>query len=157
MRSEELAVRSCKEECRPTLCQRLLRVILGTVLVSLIGDIVILFFNGLAREIIRKITIGGTEGFAFVFILSLIYALVFAGIPTLIMRLIVEFSTQKLSTRLMSATIYAFILGIYLELLFFKELSPTGSWLIGSIIAVMATEYILYRHIKYCAAKEIRN
>ena len=151
-------MRSCKKEYSPTLWQRLLRVILGAVLVSLIGDIVILFFNGLAREIIRKITIGGTEGFAFVFILSLIFAFVFAGIPTLIMRLIVEFSTQKLSTRLMSATIYAFILGIYLELLFFKDkLSPTGSWLIGSIIAVMATEYILYRHIRYCTAKEIRN
>ena len=108
-----------------------------------------LFFDG---------GIGNIGGFIFLLVVSLIYALVFAGIPTLIMRLIVEFSTQKLSTRLMSATIYAFILGIYLELLFFKDkLSPTGSWLIGSIIAVMATEYILYRHIRYCTAKEIRN
>lgn len=147
-------MRSCKKEYSPTLWQRLLRVILGAVLVSLIGDILILIFSGLFFD-------GGISnigGFIFLLVVSLIYALVFAGIPTLIMRLIVEFSTQKLSTRLMSATIYAFILGIYLELLFFKDkLSPTGSWLIGSIIAVMATEYILYRHITYCAAKKIRN
>lgn len=136
-----------EEQYIPTLSQKLFRVILGAVLVSWIGYIFIIVFSGLV------FTIKGINDFVgMIFTWSI--AFIFAGLPTLVIYLIAEFyPDKKLSTRLICAGIYALILGVYLEILFsFVELK--GLWLIGSIIAVMTTEFILYWHIKHSAQKD---
>lgn len=136
-----------EEQYIPTRLQKLFRAILGAVLVSWIGYIFIIVFSGLVFKI-KEIN----DFVGMIFTWSI--AFIFAGLPTLVIYLIAEFyPDKKLSTRFIYAGIYALILGVYLEILFsFVELK--GLWLIGSIIAVMITEFILYWHIKYCAKKD---
>ena len=128
---------------KPTLRQRLSRVILGTLLVPLFGDICILLFLG---EFIKYEY----------YIITYIIALVFAGIPALLLRLSLEFSTQKLGERLVYAFVFAIGLGVFLNEMWKMAEQPNEyvMWILSSIIAVIITELLLYQHIKRCIKKQ---
>ncbi|MBQ9619109.1 MAG: hypothetical protein IJR44_01305, partial [Neisseriaceae bacterium] len=77
-----------EEKYIPTLPQKLFRVILGTVLVPLFGDMCILIwlFSTVDNAIPEK-------DFHGLLIISYIFATIFTAIPTFIMRLLLEFTT----------------------------------------------------------------
>ncbi|MBR7002409.1 MAG: hypothetical protein IKI11_07110 [Neisseriaceae bacterium] len=124
-----------KKEKQPLrLWLKFFRAVLGAIMVSFFGDIVIVILSGLISEI-RDIG----DSFA-MFLLSGFVALIFAGIPTFIAYFIIEFVPKQYRT--ICVSIYAVILGLYLETLF-HDSKMAGLWLLGSIIAVAMTELIL--------------
>ena len=140
---------------KPTLWQRLSRVILGTLLVPLFGDICVVIY-----EIGWEIIIVLMTAPAFLAI-TYTFAIIFTGIPTLIFRVIMEWSTQKLNIRLFSSFLFAVFLGIFLNVTwnaaFEKYDNPQNNyamWIFSSIIAVIITELLLYQHIKRCIKKQ---
>ena len=142
---------------KPTLWQRLSRVILGTLLVPLFGDICVLIYSvkGDRTEILTL-----REPLD-LFITTYIVAIIFTGIPTLIFRIIMEWSTQKLNIRLFSSFVFAVFLGVFLDItwrLAWKtwagQSNEYAMWIVSSIIAVIITELLLYQHIKRCIKKQ---
>ena len=124
-----------KKEKQPLrLWLKFFRALFGAIMVSFFGDIVIVILSGLISEI-RDI--GDFHAMLF---LSGLVALIFAGIPTFVAYFIIEFVPKQY--RSICAGVYAVILGLYLETVF-HGFKITGSWILGSIIAVAITEYIL--------------
>ena len=130
----------------PTLLQRLSRIIIGTLLVPLFGDICVLLYSlgwDLVTEDLMKLL-----GFlAFTYLIALFVT----GIPTLIFRVIMEWSTQNLMIRLLSSLVFAVILGAFINTTDFGTLLNAKRlwlWILFSIIAVIITELLLYQHIK---------
>ena len=123
-----------KKEKQPRLWLKFFRAVLGAIMVSFFGDIVILILSGSIFEI------GNINDFLSMLLLSGFVALIFAGIPTLIAYFIIEFTLKQYRT--ICVSVYAVILGIYLEILF-HNLKTAGVWILGSIIAVVITELIL--------------
>lgn len=135
---------------KPTLWQRLSRVILGTLLVPLFGDMCVWLYIS-KGDIIGIIGILTPPHF---FIITYIIAILFTGVPTLIFRIIMEWSTQKLNIRLFSSFVFAVVLGIFLDWVDWEEQSNEyAMWILSSIIAVIITELLLYQHIKRCIKK----
>ena len=143
---------------KPTLWQRLSRVILGTLLVPLFGDICVFIYSekGNITEVI-KIFVP-----FYLFILTYIIAIIFTSIPTLIFRIIMEWSTQKLNIRLFSSFVFAIGLGVFLTIIWSDDFVGLGNgkpdeyvmWILSSIVAVVITELLLYQHIKRCIKKQ---
>ena len=130
---------------KPTLWQRLSRVILGTLLVPLFGDICMVLFlysNKLSvSELIFKLKD------------SYLGCLILTGIPTFIWFFIWEKCTD-LDTRFISSSIFALILGCCLYGLF-GWMGAEMIWFIpSSLIAVSFSELLLYQHIKRCIKKQ---
>ncbi len=125
-----------EEKQKPRIWLKLFRAIFGAVSVSFIGDIVIVIFSGLISEIRRDI-----GDFLAMFLISIFIALIFAGIPTLVIYFIVEFFSKKY--RSVCIGIYATLLGLYLEVVFYYDFRIMGVWILGAIIAVFMTEYLL--------------
>ena len=124
-----------KKEKQPLrLWLKFFRALLGAIMVSFFGDIVIVILSGLVSEI-RNI-----GDFFAMLLLSGFVALIFAGIPTFVAHFIIEFVPKQY--RSICAGVYAVILGLYLETVF-HGFKIAGSWILGSIIAVAITEYIL--------------
>ena len=124
-----------KKEKQPLrLWLKFFRAVLGAIMVSFFGDIVIVILSGLFSEI-RNI-----GDFFEMLLLSGLVDLIFAGIPTFIAYFIIEFVPKQYRT--ICVSIYAVILGLYLETLF-HDSKMAGLWLLGSIIAVAMTELIL--------------
>lgn len=134
---------------KPTLRQRLSRVILGTLLVPLFGDMCVLIYFLSQGEF-------ETRHLHPVFLmLTYIIAIIFTGIPALLLRLSLEFSTQKLGERLVYAFIFAIGLGVFLNAIWKTEnTNEYAMWIVSSIIAVIITELLLYQHIKRCIKKQ---
>lgn len=138
---------------KPTLWQRLSRVILGTLLVPLFGDMCVWLY--ISKGDINIIGILTPPHF---FIITYIIAILFTGVPTLIFRIIMEWSTQKLNIRLFSSFVFAVVLGIFLDWVDWEEQSNEyAMWILSSIIAVIITELLLYQHIKHCIKKHNQN
>ena len=141
---------------KPTLWQRLSRVILGTLLVPLFGDICVWIYSiysegGDITDILKLLV--HLDFFIFTYII----AINFTGIPTLIFRVIMEWSTQKLNIRLLSSLVFAVFLGVFINETFGsldKQPNSYGLWIMSSIIAVIITELLLYQHIKRCIKKQ---
>lgn len=133
---------------KPTLWQRLSRVILGTLLVPLFGDMCVFIYFLSQGEF-------ETRHLHPVFLmLTYIIAIIFTGIPALLLRLSLEFSTQKLSERLIYSFVFAIGLGVFLNAIW-KTVNTNeyAMWIVSSIIAVIITELLLYQHIKRCIKK----
>ncbi|MBQ9601774.1 MAG: hypothetical protein IJR46_07180 [Neisseriaceae bacterium] len=125
-----------KKEKQPLrLWLKFFRAVLGAIMVSFFGDIVILILSGSIFEI------GNINDFLSMLLLSGFVALIFAGIPTFIAYFIIEFISKQYRT--ICVYVYAMILGFYLEILFHNFLKTAGTWILGSIIAVVITELIL--------------
>lgn len=138
---------------KPTLWQRLSRVILGTLLVPLFGDICMLLFLHYSNEL----TFESVSELIFTLKHSYLGALILAGTPTFIWLFIWEKCTE-LDIRFISSLAFALILGCYLHGL----MSWIGGisvlwWILSSVIAVSLTELILYQHIKHCIKKHNQN
>ena len=124
-----------KKEKQPLrLWLKFFRALFGAIMVSFFGDTVIVILSGLILEI-RDI-----GDFLAMLFLSGFVALIFAGTPTLVAYFIIEFVPQKY--RSICVGVYAVVLGLYLEIVF-HGFKITGLWLLGSMIAVVITEYIL--------------
>ena len=125
-----------KKEKQPLrLWLKFFRAVFAAISVSFFGDIVILISMGAISELIKNIS-----DFLELLLLSGFVALIFAGIPTFIAYFIIEFVPKQYRT--ICVSIYAVILGLYLETLF-HDSKMAGLWLLGSIIAVAMTELIL--------------
>ena len=135
----------------PTLLQRLSRIILGTLLVPLFGDICVLLY-ALGWDLVKEDLMKLLGFLAFTYLIALFVT----GIPTLIFRVIIEWSTQNLMIRLLSSFVFAVILGIFINITDFGTLLNANRlwlWILFSIIAVIITELLLYQHIKRCIKK----
>lgn len=113
--------------------QKIFRIILGTLLVPLIGDICILwFFTENIFFFINKLDI---------FLLSFAAAFLCVSIPTLLVRLWIEFYIQSFATRLAIACLFGLLLAVLLT-----KLMPIGVWFAASLIATISTELIIALH-----------
>ena len=132
---------------KPTLRQRLIRVILGTLLVPLFGDICMILFL-----FSHKLTFESVSELIFTLKHSYLGALILTGIPTFIWLFIWEKRTD-LGIRFISSLAFALILGCCLYGLF-GWISAGMFWFIpSSLIAVSLSELLLYQHIKRCIKK----
>lgn len=137
---------------KPTLWQRLSRVILGTLLVPLFGDICMLLFLHYSN----KLTFTSVSELIFGLKDSYLGALILTGIPTFIWLFIWEKCTD-LGIRFISSLEFALILGCCLYGLF-GWISAGMFWFIpSSLIAVSLSELLLYQHIKHCIKKHNQN
>ncbi|MBO7381197.1 MAG: hypothetical protein J6U05_05970 [Neisseriaceae bacterium] len=113
--------------------QKIFRIILGTLLVPFCGDICILwFFTENIFFFINKLDI---------FLLSFAAAFLCVSIPTLLVRLWIEFYIQSFATRLAIACLFGLLLAVLLT-----KLMPIGVWFAASLIATISTELIIALH-----------
>lgn len=113
--------------------QKIFRIILGTLLVPFFGDICILwFFTENIFFFINKLDI---------FLLSFAAAFLCVSIPTLLVRLWIEFYIQSFTTRLAIACLFGLLLAVLLT-----KLMPIGVWFAASLIATIGTELIVALH-----------
>ena len=109
--------------------QKIIRIILGILLIPLFGDIFILLFLG---KLSSRMGLG-----------TYLIALIFTIIPTLIYCLIIEYGTKKLAERWVISFIFAVILGCYLnEVVDFLGRVGLYKWVFSSIFAVILTECV---------------
>lgn len=119
--------------------QKIFRIILGTLLVPLIGDICILwFFTENILFFIKRLDI---------FFLSFLVALLCVGVFTLMVRWLIEFYIQSLVARLAIACLFGLLLALLLT-----KLMPIGVWFAASLIATIATELIVALHWRFHVA-----
>ena len=119
--------------------QKIVCIMLGTLLVPLIGDLCILwFFTEDIFFFINRLDI---------FLLSFLAAFVCVGFPTFLLRFWVEYYIHTFAARLAIACLFGLILAVLLT-----KLMPIGVWFAASLIATIGTELILGFYARFQAA-----